>query len=129
MVPWRGLRRERGVAGAAQDVPRGATRHGTVDRVHPQVLRGVCGATSGSEASCQARTSLTEESLLFGEDDAELLQSFGLEARDVHLRDVEAFCDLRLRNRLVEAEIDNHSLAAGERVKRALEIGAIFEQP
>ena len=46
----------------------------------------------------------------------------------MHLRDVETLGDLGLRDGFVEAQVDDHALASGQHLERALEVGAVFEQ-
>ena len=46
----------------------------------------------------------------------------------MHLRDVEALGDLRLRDRLVKAQVDDHALAPGEDPEGSLEIRAVLEE-
>ncbi len=65
---------------------------------------------------------------LLGQRAAQLLERLVLQAGDVHLRDVEAPGDLRLRDRLVEAQEEDEALAPREHLEGPLEIGAVFEE-
>src|SRR5581483_6813140 len=75
-----------------------------------------------------ATTARSAPLLLLLEEVLELLERLLLQARDVHLGDVEAIRDLGLRDALVEAQVQNDALAAGEHLEGALEVGAVFEQ-
>ena len=51
---------------------------------------------------------------LLRENRAEFVERLRLEPGDVHLRDVQAFGDLGLRDRLIEAQVDDDALAAAQ---------------
>ena len=67
-------------------------------------------------------------SLALLQDAAQLFESALLQARDVHLGDVEALGDLGLRDALVEAQVEDDALAPAQDVEGALEVRAVLEQ-
>src|SRR5277367_5564262 len=58
----------------------------------------------------------------------ELFERPLLEPRDVHLRDVEALCDLRLADVLVKPQVEDDALAPCEDFEGPLQVRAVLEQ-
>src|SRR5579864_2825759 len=57
---------------------------------------------------------------------ADLLERAANQARDMHLRDPDLLCDLRLRQTVEEPELENHPLAVVERTEAGREHGAVL---